>query len=165
MPDLKKFGTFNRKISLAIEWVGVVGLLSVMVITTVDVISAKVFLKPVFGALDIVMQAQLIAISFAAAATLITGRHVAVEFFVALLPKPLRRGVDVFVNLIGLALFVVLVWRLTGYAYALQIENEVTPTARIPLYPFAYGAAFACIPVSLAYLHYLLESLVRLVKR
>ena len=165
MPALKKFEKFNQNISSAIEWVGLIGFLVMMLITTVDVIGAKVFLHPVFGALDSVMQAQLIAMSFAAATTLVAGRHVAVEFFVPLLPKPAQKVVDVFVNVLGLALFVILVWRLTEHAYSLQIENEVTPTARIPLYPFAYGAAVACIPVCLVYLHYLLESILRLVKR
>jgi len=165
MPSLQRFETFNQKISLGIEWVGLIGFLVIMVITTLDVIGAKVFLSPIFGALDIIMQAQLIAMSFAAAATLIAGRHVAVEFFVPLLPKRLQKVVAVFVNLLGLALFAILVWRLTEYAYALQIDNEVTPTARIPLYPFAYGTALACIPACLAYLCYLLESLVQLVKR
>jgi TRAP-type C4-dicarboxylate transport system permease small subunit len=165
MPALQKFETFNQKISAAIEWVGLVGFLVIMLITTIDVIGAKVFLSPLFGALDIVVQAQLIAMSFAAAATLIAGRHVAVEFFVPILPKPLQKVVDVFVNLLGLALFAVLVWRLTKYAYSMQIENELTPTARIPLYPFAYGAAVASIPVCTVYLYYLLESIVRLVKR
>jgi TRAP-type C4-dicarboxylate transport system permease small subunit len=165
MPSLQRFETFNERISLGIEWVGLIGFLAIMVITTFDVIGSKVFLKPLFGALDIVMQAQLIAMSFAAAATLIAGRHVAVEFFVPLLPQPLQKIVTVFVNLLGLALFAILVWRLTEYAYALQIDNEVTPTARIPLYPFAYGAAFACIPVSLVYLCYLLESIMHLVRR
>jgi TRAP-type C4-dicarboxylate transport system permease small subunit len=165
MPGLQRFETVNQKISSAIEWVGLIGFLVIMLITTVDVIGAKVFLSPVFGALDIVMQAQLIAMSFATAATLIAGRHVAVEFFVPLLPKPLQKMVDVFVNLLGLALFVILVWRLTEYAHSLQTVNELTPTARIPLYPFAYGAAFASIPVCLVYLYYLLESIVRLMKR
>jgi TRAP-type transport system small permease protein len=165
MPGFKRFETFNQKISLGIEWVGLIGFLVIMVITTLDVIGAKVFLRPIFGALDIIMQAQLIAMSFAAAATLITGRHVAVEFFVPLLPKPLQKVVAVFVNLLGLALFAILVWRLTEYAYSLHIENEVTPTARIPLYPFAYGAAIACIPVCLVYLYYVFESVVQLVKR
>jgi len=165
MPALEKFETFNHNISSAIEWVGLIGFLIMMLITTVDVIGAKLFLHPVFGALDIVMQVQLIAMSFAVATTLIAGRHVAVEFFIPLLPKPLQRVVDVFVNLLGFALFLVLVWRLTEYAYSLQIQNELTPTARIPLYPFAYGAAFACIPVCLVYLYHLLASIVRLVKR
>jgi TRAP-type C4-dicarboxylate transport system permease small subunit len=165
MPALLKFEKFNQQISSAIEWVGLIGFLIMMLITTVDVIGAKLFLHPIFGALDIVMQAQLIAMSFAAAATLIAGRHVAVEFFVPLLPKPLQRTVDVFVNLLGFALFLMIVWRLTEYAYSFHIENELTPTARIPLYPFAYGAAFACIPVCLVYLYHLLVSISRLLNR
>jgi TRAP-type C4-dicarboxylate transport system permease small subunit len=165
MPALDKFEKFNHNISSAIEWVGLIGFLIMMLITTVDVIGAKAFLHPIFGALDIVMQAQLIAMSFAAATTLIAGRHVAVEFFTPLLPKPLQRAVDVFVNFVGFALFLILVWRLTEYAYSLHIENELTPTARIPLYPFAYGAAFACIPVCLVYFYHLLVSISRLVNR
>jgi TRAP-type C4-dicarboxylate transport system permease small subunit len=165
MPALEKFEKFNHHISSAIEWVGLIGFLVMMLITTADVIGAKAFLHPIFGALDIVMQAQLIAISFAAATTLIVGRHVAVEFFVPLLPNPLQRAVDLFVNLVGFALFFILVWRLTEYAYSLQLQNELTPTARIPLYPFAYGAAFACIPVCLVYVYHLLTSIVRLVNR
>ena len=165
MPALEKFEKFNHNISSAIEWVGLIGFLIMMLVTTVDVIGAKAFLHPIFGALDIVMKAQLIAMSFAAAATLIAGRHVAVEFFTPLLPKPLQKVVAVFVNLVGFALFLILVWRLTEYAYSLHIENELTPTARIPLYPFAYGAAFACIPVCLVYFYHLLVSISRLVKR
>jgi TRAP-type C4-dicarboxylate transport system permease small subunit len=165
VPVLQGLETFNQKISSAIEWVGLVGFLVIMVVTTVDVIGAKLFLSPLFGALDIVMQAQLIAMSFAAATTLIAGRHVAVEFFVPRLPKQLQRLVDVFVNLLGLGLFILIAWRLMVYAYELQLVNELTPTARIPLSPFAYGAGIASIPVCLVYLCYLLESIVRLVRR
>jgi TRAP-type C4-dicarboxylate transport system permease small subunit len=165
MPALERFEKFNRHFSSTIEWVGLIGFLVMMLITTVDVIGAKLFLHPVFGALDIVIQAQLIAMSFAAATTLIAGRHVAVEFLIPMLPKPLQRAVDVFVNFLGFALFLMIVWRLTLYAYSLQIQNELTSTIRIPLYPFAYGAAFACIPVCLVYLYHLLVSISRLAKR
>jgi len=165
MPALKKFKTFNQRISSAIEVVGVLGLWAIVLITTVDVIGAKIFLRPIFGSLDIIMQAQLIAMSFAAASTLIIGRHIAVEFFVPLLPKRVQTVVSLFVNLLGLSLFVILTWRLTEHAHYMQIANEVTPTARIPLHPFAYAAAIACIPVCLAYLYYLFESIVHLVKR
>lgn len=162
---LQKFEGFNNKTSKTVEWVGLIGLLFMMFITTVDVIGAKLFLRPVFGALDTVMLAQLVAMSCAAAMTLMIDRHVAVEFFVFLLPKRLQTVVEVFVNLLGLGLFILLTWRLTDYAYMLQVETEVTPTARIPLYPFTYAAAIACIPVCLIYLSKLIESLLRLVKR
>jgi len=165
MPMLKKFEKFNRLLSGWFEWIGLAGLLVVMFITCIDIIGAKVFLHPVFGTLDIVMLAQLVAISFAAAFALILGRHVRVEFFVIRLPRCARAVVDSIVSLFGLILFVLIIWRLCTYGYFLQTGNEVSATICIPLYPFAYGAAIASIPVCLIFLVEFLKSLTRIVKK
>jgi TRAP-type C4-dicarboxylate transport system permease small subunit len=165
MSALAKFDSFNRKISLGLELIGLAAMIFLVFITTVDVIGAKLFVRPVFGALDAVMLSQVVAISFAAAITLIVGRHVEVEFLVNLLPKRIQMVVDLFVKLLCLTLFVILVWRLTAYAHHLQVRHEVTPTARIPLYPFAYGAALGCIPVCLVYISIVIQSFLRMIKR
>jgi len=165
MTGLEKFEKFNHKISMGIEWVGLAALLLMMVITTLDVLGTKLFLVPVFGALDIMMIAQLVAMTFAAGATLIVGLHVTVEFFVPLLPARLQDLIDCIIYLLGLILFVLVVWRLCLYSYDLQIEGEVSSTARIPFYPFAYGATLACIPVCLIYACYFLKSLLKVFKR
>ena len=86
MKNLETFGKFNRKISMVIEWVGIAAFVSMMLITTADVIGAKLFLHPVFGSIDMMMLAQLVGMTFAAASTLIIGRHVQVEFLIPLLP-------------------------------------------------------------------------------
>jgi TRAP-type C4-dicarboxylate transport system permease small subunit len=122
-----------------------------MLITFIDVIGAKLFQRPVLGAIDIVMLAQLLAISFAAASTLLSGRHVQVEFFVMMLPKRVQVMVDFLIHIFCLVLFVLIVWRLTVYGYFLQTGGEISPTAQIPLYPFAYAIALASIPVCLIY--------------
>ncbi len=165
MPFLEKFEKFNRTISGWVEWIGLFALLLIMVLTCVDVIGAKVFRAPVFGAIDIVMIAQLVAISFAVAVALILGRHVQVEFFVPLLPKRLQLIVDCLVHFLGFILFVLIVWRLFAYAYDLQIGNEESMTARIRLAPFAYGAAVACIPVCLVFVQKFIESLIKVFKK
>ena len=161
---LEKFGKFNRSISSWFEWVGFGALFLMMALTCVDVVGAKIFRAPVFGALDIMMLAQLIAISFAVSMALILGRHVQVEFFLLLVPQRIRKAIEVVVNFLCLFLFVVIVWRLTDFAYDLQTGNEESATARIPLFPFVYAAALACVPVCLVYLHQLLTSLRRVVK-
>jgi TRAP-type C4-dicarboxylate transport system permease small subunit len=148
---LKRFDKFNHQLSEKFEWIGIVGLLAVMLITFIDVIGAKLFQRPVLGAIDIVMLAQLLAISFAAASTLLSGRHVQVEFFVMMLPKRVQVIVDFLIHIFCLVLFVLIVWRLTVYGYFLQTGGEISPTAQIPLYPFAYGIALASIPVCLIY--------------
>ncbi len=162
---LEKFEKFNRTVSGWAEWVGLFALLLIMGLTCVDVIGAKVFRAPVFGALDVVMLAQLVAISFTGAMALILGRHVQVEFFVPLLPKRLQVIVDCFVHFLGFAFFVLIVWRLFAYAHYLQIGGEESMTARIPLAPFTYGAAAACIPISLIFLQRFINSLIKVFKK
>jgi TRAP-type C4-dicarboxylate transport system permease small subunit len=90
---------------------------------------------------------------------------VEVEFFVPLLPKTLQSIIDSFVCLCCLLLFAVISWRLFAYGYSMQTGNEVSPTIRIPLFGFAYGAAASCIPVCLVYLHRFILSILRIVKK
>ena len=165
MTFLDKFGKFNEKISLTIEWVGVAGLFLMMIITTVDVIGAKLFLKPVYGALDVMAIAQLLAMSFAVSMALILGRHVQVEFFVMLLPDRAAAFVDCIVNFLGIILFTLIIWRLGIFAYDLKIDGEVSSTARIPLFPFYFASAIACIPACLVYIYMLIDSINKVIQK
>ncbi len=165
MTILEKFEKNNSRISRWFEWIGLIGLLVMMFITCIDVIGAKLFLKPVLGAIDIVMLAQLVAISFVVASALILGRHIQVEFFVILLPRRARAVIESIIHLLGLGLFILIVWRLCVYGFDLQTGKEESATARIPLFPFAYGVAFAGIPVCLVFLQRFFNALVRVVKR
>ncbi|MBW1721223.1 MAG: TRAP transporter small permease [Deltaproteobacteria bacterium] len=160
---LEQVEKFTRRLSTVLEWVGLVAVMFMVLITCADVLGAKIFLRPVFGAIDLVMLAQLVAISFAASATLLVGKHVQVEFFVMMFPARLKAIVDAFIQLLGFSLFVVIVWRLTVYGYHLQISGEVSSTARIPLYFFAYGAALACLPVCLLLLLHFLKIIGKMV--
>jgi TRAP-type C4-dicarboxylate transport system permease small subunit len=82
-----------------------------------------------------------------------------------LLPERLRALIDTIVSLFGLTLFILIVWRLGVYGYSLQIGGEVSPTIRVPLYPFAYGIAIASIPVALIFLAEILKSNNRMFKK
>lgn len=164
MTGLEKFEKFNNRVSMGIEWVGLVAFVFMMLVTTIDVVGAKVFFRPLPGSLDIMMLAQLICMTFAVSAALLLGRHVQVEVFVLLLPKRLQDYTECLVRFLGLALFVLIVWRLFVYGHDLQFKGEVSPTIRVPLYPFAYGAAFACIPACLVYLSLFIESILKVFK-
>lgn len=162
---LERFENSNKRLGFLVEWIGLAGILLMMLVTCIDVIGAKVFLKPVPGSIDIIMVSQLMAMSFAIASALILGRHVEVEFFMPLLPKTLQHIIDCVIQFLGLFLFVMICWRLFEHADSLYSGHEVSPTLRIPMYPFAYGAGIACIPVCLIYLHGLITSIVRIVKK
>jgi TRAP-type C4-dicarboxylate transport system permease small subunit len=164
MTFLEKFQRFNRLISGFMEWIGIFAYLFIMVITCADVAGAKMFRLPVLGSIDMVMLAQLLAISFASSITLIKGRHIQVEFFARLLPKRIQLIIDCFVNLLGSVLFFLIVWRLFIFGYSFQEGGEETATAYIPLFPFVYIAAVASIPVFLVFLHHSIESIVKVAK-
>lgn len=156
---LKKIEKFNHRLSDWFEWVGLAGMLLMMVVTCVDVVGAKLFRMPFFGALDIVQLSQIVAISFAASMTLILGRHIEVEFLVILLPRPVQAVIKSLVLLIVLGLFIVFIWRLSVLGYSFQTSGEYSASAYIPYYPFAYSIAFAFIPVCLILLVEFLKSL------
>jgi TRAP-type C4-dicarboxylate transport system permease small subunit len=162
---LAKLERFNRRLSVWFEWIGLAGLLLMMAVTCIDVVGAKVFLWRLFGAIDIVMLAQIVAIAFAAGMTLILGRHVQVEFFIARLPRRAQAVISSFVFLLLLGLFVMIIWRLCVLGYSFQISGEQSQTADIPYYPFAYGIALASIPVCLVFLLEFLKSIARIVQR
>lgn len=159
---LERFDRLNRSVSAAAEAVALAAVVFMVLLTCLDVLGSKLFLRPVPGSLDMMMLAQLVAVTFAAAATLIQGRHVSVEFFVALLPRRPRAVLALVVELAVLALFLVIVWRLFAEAAELQNSHEVTPTAAIPLAPFAYAAALAVVPVCLVQLQRLLAAVAAL---
>ncbi len=162
---LDKIEKFNGRLSGWFEWLGMAGLLLMMLVTIIDVIGAKVFGSPLLGAMDWVRVFQSVAIAFACAATLIIGRHVKVEFFVARLPKRAQAVIESIVLLLGLGLFVLIIWRLCVLGYSMQAVGEVSATAHIPRCLPAYGIALASIPVCLIFLQKFLSSLIRVVKR
>jgi TRAP-type C4-dicarboxylate transport system permease small subunit len=136
-----------------------------VVVTCIDVVGAKLFLLPVPGSLDMIMMAQVIGITAAAAMTLRQDRHVSVDFFVMLLPKRLRAAIEVVVQALCLALFVIIAWRLFDHGYHLQTGHEQTPTAGIPMAPFGYLAALATVPVCVVFLQQLLSAILGVIQK
>ena len=161
---LERFEKFNRVVGGWAEWIGFGAIFLVVALTCVDVLGAKLFRVPVPGSLDVVMLAQLIAISFAAVMALILDRHIRVEFFMRLFPKRVQAVVGCLVQLLCLILFVLIVWRLFVHGYHLQTGGEETPTARIPMSPFSYASALAMIPVCLVFLQKFLSAILRVIR-
>jgi TRAP-type C4-dicarboxylate transport system permease small subunit len=158
-PFLERYERLNRSLSSAAETVALAAVVFMVLITCADVIGAKLFLRPVPGALDMMMMAQLVGVAFGGAATMIEGRHIAVDFFVMLIPERPRAALAALVHLASLALFAIVSWRLFEHGADLQAGHEVTATAAIPVAPFAYAAALAMVPLCLVLLHNFLQSL------
>ena len=162
---LDKFEKFNRRLSGWFEWIGLAGMLLMMVTTCIDVVGAKVFHWRLFGAIDIVMLSQLVAIAFATSMALILGRHIRVEFFYNMWSRRTQAVISSIVLFLQLGLFMMIIWRLCVLGYSFQTSGEYSATANIPYYPFAYGVALACIPVCLVLIVAFIRSLKKAVQR
>jgi TRAP-type C4-dicarboxylate transport system permease small subunit len=162
---LKKFERFNEAVSGWAEWLGFGAIFFIVVLTCVDVLGSKLFRLPVPGSLDLVMLAQLIAVSFAAAMTLIRDRHIAVTFVVDRFPRRVRALIEAVAQLLGLVLLVIVVWRLFTHGVHYQSGGEQTATIRLPVAPFAYAAALATVPVCLVLLQQFLRSILEVLRR
>ena len=103
---LAKIDNFNKHLSRWFEFVGIFGMVVMMLITCIDVVGAKLFKAPLLGALDIVMLAQIVTISFGAGMTLYLKRHIEVEFFFDFLPPAVRNIVTRIVLMICLIFFI-----------------------------------------------------------
>jgi TRAP-type C4-dicarboxylate transport system permease small subunit len=161
---LDKFEKFNHRLSNWFEWIGLAGILLMATITCIDVVGAKVFHWRLFGAIDMVMLFQTVAIAFATSMALILGRHIKVDLFINRLPRRAQAVIDIIALLLGLGLFILIIWQLFMLGYSFQTTGEYSASAQIPYYPFAYGIALASIPVCLVFLQGFINSLIRLVK-
>lgn len=121
-------------------------------------VGAKIFLRPLRGATELVGFAQTVAIATAMAVGLFTGRHITIEFFVSRLPKRVQVTSNRLVSVLGFAFFVLLAWQSYLYGGSLKRAGEISSTAHIPLYPFAYVVAFSAAVASLFFLAELLRS-------
>jgi len=162
---LNKLEKLNHRLSSWFEWIGMAGLLLIMVFTLVDVCGAKLFHWRLPGGIDLVEISQLVAIAFATAMLLILGRHVHVTFLVERLPKRAQAIIESIVHILELGLFILVVWRLFVFGQYMQTGGQGTPTIRIPLYPFCYGIAAAFIPFCFVIILRLVNSLARAVGR
>lgn len=133
--------------------VGVGALLVMFAVTVVDILSSKIFNRPIVATVDVTSLLALVVASFSVSRTILASRHIEVEFIVAKLPQGARKSFNTIASFLSLAFFVLIVWRSFLYGYSLQKTGESSLTTHIPMAPFAYGIAVACIPAVLIYLY------------
>jgi len=137
------------KLSIWGEWIGVIGIMLMVIITCADVLGAKLFNLPVAGSTEIVSLVQLATLVFAVAATQRYRGHISVDMFVGKMHPRMRSVTKALVSLLGLLLFLLLVYEgfLLGNFYL--SSGEATATVQMPLYPFAYAFSIAMIPCAM----------------
>ncbi len=156
---IERYTKSTSRLSSWFELIAIFAFLTMMIATLVDVVGSKAFHWPLPAGLEFVFFAQLIAIAAALAYSELDGRQVRIGLFVDLFPRQVRCFVRAFAHLLGLGLFVILAWKTFQYAFSLKAVNEVTATARIPIFPFALILAICFVPVCLVLIGELVKAL------
>ena len=140
-----------ERISGWFNLVAVGALLLMFFVMVADILSSKIFNRPITFAVDVASLLALVVASFSVSRTILAGRHIEVEFIVAIFPRGVRKIFNTIASFLSLAFFLLIVWRSIVYANSLVKTGESSLTTHIPTAPFAYGIAVACIPAVLIY--------------
>jgi TRAP-type C4-dicarboxylate transport system permease small subunit len=136
-----KVGRIATAATLSLGIITAFCLLSMMSITTADVLGRYLFASPLPGAFEITQ--ILLAATIFAGLPIVTLKqeHVTVTIASDRLPPPLRRIHAAMAGLIGAGVLAVVAWRLADQAARLSSYGDTTSLLRIPLSPLAWMMA------------------------
>jgi len=155
-----KVSLFEKSVtgfSNAFNIVASASLVGMMLLTCADVVMRYVFSRPIIGTYDLVSLMGAVLASFAMPYTMLKKGHVAVEILIQRLSKGTQLIIETFTHLIGISLFLVLVWQAIVLSRDMKAAGEVTPTLLLPFYPIVYCMAICFFGLCLAILVNLLE--------
>jgi len=149
---------FNRFIS----GIGAVFLISLMLITSSDVIGRDIFNHPIPGAVELSEYMLAVFILLGLAYTQQVKAHVGVSLFISRFPLRLQFILKIITTLLSLFIFAILAWQ--GIKVGIE-ERTVSDMLRIPQYPFRLLVALAGFLLCLELLIDLTETVKKLAGR
>jgi TRAP-type C4-dicarboxylate transport system permease small subunit len=131
-----------------VSYVGMILLIPMMLLTSVDVAGRALSLRPIPGAVEISSYMLAVFILLGVAYTHQVKGHVRVSMLLSRLPKRAGLTLDVITSLLSLFIIALLAWQ--GWAVGME-ERAVSDMLRIPQRPFkllvALGAFFLWLEV------------------
>ncbi len=152
-----------RRVSRHFNWIAGGTLVAMTTLICVNVVS-RYFGHPIAGTYEGVGFLGVIVVSFALAHTQVLRGHIAVEFFLMRLPPRAQAAISSVTYFLCIAFFALLAWQSGVFGTSLLLSGEVSPTEKIPFYPFIYGMGLACVPACMIFLVEFLTQIRKVVK-
>ena len=134
----KKLGRLARWLS----WLSAGALIAMMALVNANVL-LRPFGKPIWGCYEIVGFLGTVVLSFALIHTTMTHGHMAVEIVLSRLPKGFRVVMGIINRALLIIMLILVSWQSARYGTKILQSGEISPTLKIPFYPFLYGIALA----------------------
>jgi len=142
----KFFSKAGKLMDAAAGW----GIAAIMALVIVNVLMRVIFNNPIKGVYEYVgyMTAGVIALSITYCA--LQGAHIAIDFIFEKLSVKTRKTVYYITGPIIIVFLLFLCCQLFIYAFNVMASGEVSPTAKMPFYPFIFLTAAGMFVLSAA---------------
>ncbi|MFC1871196.1 TRAP transporter small permease [Chloroflexota bacterium] len=150
---MTKTESFERFIQQWAKWfnrIAMIALGFLLCVVVIDILSSKLFTKPLSGSIDVIGLVLVIIVGYAFAQTQLLGRHITVDFLVMRLPRIPQGILAIISSTFSLALWTAIIIMCLKYSIELTLNGESSITLRILYFPFGYALTLAFIPVYLA---------------
>jgi TRAP-type C4-dicarboxylate transport system permease small subunit len=132
-------------------------LTAIILLTCLDVFMRYFFNRPIAGTYDLVSLMGAVIAAFAMPYTMLMRGHVAVDLLVRTLSSKKQLVIETVTHIVGIILFLIMVWQCFALALDMKAAGEVTPTLLLPFYPVVYCMSVCFFALCLALLVNLLK--------
>jgi TRAP-type C4-dicarboxylate transport system permease small subunit len=139
---MKSFFGAVLKVTTWMQAVAATALTLIILITTVDVL-ARLFGKPLPGAVEVIAILGGVVAGFTAPITSWMKGHIQVDVLLNLIPQGARNIIEVMTRIVAIGLCLLVAWNCLKIATDFWSKGEVSGTLLLPLFPICYGLA-AC---------------------
>ena len=132
-------------------------LTAIILLTCIDVFMRYFFNRPIAGTYDLVSLMGAVIAAFAMPYTMLMRGHVAVDLLLRTLSRKKQLVIETVTHVVGILLFLIMVWQCSALASDMKAAGEVTPTLLLPFYPVVYCMSVCFFLLCLAILVNLLK--------
>lgn len=141
-----------RLLSSFLNFFAAASLAAIIVLTCLDVFMRYFFNQPIAATYDLVSLMGAVIAAFAMPYTMLMRGHVAVDLVVRKLSRKKQLVVETLTHIVGLILFLIMVWQCYVLASDMKAAGEVMPTILLPFYPIVYAMSVCFFVLCLAIL-------------
>ena len=155
-----------RGVAKALNVLGSISIILMLVVTTLDVIMNKLFNSPFPGATELITSIMPISVFGFLLSTQIEDRHISIDILVTRMSDKYQLIFKIFACASGLFIFVLIFWLTTPLALkSIRMGEHTGGNIPIPMYPAKIVITLACGFVSIQLLIQLVKYIANLILR
>jgi TRAP-type C4-dicarboxylate transport system permease small subunit len=129
-----------ERVSLAINrfltYAGSIALALLMFLTVLDVVGRYFFNRPVPGTFELTEMFMVLIVFLALGLAQHHNEHISLDLAYNYFPSRLKKGTNLIVDLVNLAIIAAVTWQLYHYSVRMSDGNYTTAVLQLPIHPF-----------------------------